>query len=83
MGTYDFQSAFDRLVQQKVESMARDAYYETGLRKGLEHLVTMMFSEEGIQRAVDAYEARTDLDPQDRMQWAMASAVEATDYIIE
>ncbi|WP_143015825.1 hypothetical protein [Microbacterium sp. 77mftsu3.1] len=54
-----------------------------GARAGMEWIVSAMFSEEGLQRAVDAYEARADLPPLDRMEWAMAAALNATDYIIE
>ena len=83
METFNFQPAFDRLVRQKLDQLAGDADYEVGLRRGLEHLTHLMFSEAGIKRAAAAYEARADLPPLDRMQWAMAAAINATEYIIE
>jgi len=61
----------------------KDPAFAAGARAGMECIVSPMFSEEGIQRAADAYEARADLNPLNRMQWAMAAAIEATEYITE
>lgn len=57
--------------------------FVAGARAGMEWIVGPMFSEEGLRRAVDAYEAHADLSPRDRMLRSLAASIEATDYIIE
>ena len=70
-----------QMVNQKREQILNRGYYDAGVRTALEKVVGDIFSDDGIHRALVAYEKHTDLSPEDRMAMAIAAAMDVEEHV--
>lgn len=70
----DLSAAVNRLIQQKRDEVLSKANYTVGVQRAAQQILERIFSDEGLQRAVDAHEGLSDTESTLRMAHAIAAA---------
>lgn len=78
----DFTTIYLQALQTRnSEDSALRIGFDAGAKAGLEELrvaLETMFSDEGLGRAIEAYQDHAEAEPAERMRWTIAAALDAT-----
>ena len=73
----DISKTLTGLVQRRLAEAKERAYYELGLTRATEDILTALFTDESVARATEAFESRPELPADERMTHALAAALGA------
>lgn len=76
-GMVDIGQSLNELVQRRLAEAKERAYYELGLTRATEDILTGLFRDESVARATEAFESRPELPADERMTHALVAALGA------